>query len=233
MHSRSRMWVVAMMLTTAMVGCTWVTPTPTPLPPPSDVPAAVVAARDAALTYVAKAYPQWAPALTLPWQADDLTPAGLVGVSYYEFVNQDWRMAVNVPAVSSTQILYEIELRDEEASVAWVGKLNANLAILESNVNVAPTARTAREVILTYVRANMPEQAPPASLVWMGERTTPVSSEGQEYCSFVAADWALYLAFRPTPPDQVAYLGELYRNGTALVWRGQLDSDGTVMEIRP
>jgi hypothetical protein len=227
----ARLRVLLMVLLLAgTVGCDRSLPTPTPTPVASAVPAAVLAARDVVLAHIADGHPEAAPTSGLVWQSRNLTPSSMIGVSYYELIAGQWQMMVNVPVVAADRYVFEVELRNEEQGITWSGKLDANLSITESNLNVAPAARTARDAVLAHVRERAPEQSPSDSLVWLGERTTPAGSK-DEYCSFVSSEWALYLTFANSQPDQTVYLAELYKGDSSLIWRGQVEPDGSVMEI--
>jgi hypothetical protein len=224
--------VIAPLLAVA-TGCGrfWRTPTPTPIPP-ADVPASVLAARDAALDYLRPAYPDKAPREGINWTGRNTTPPDLPGVSSYEFTGNDWLMTIRTPVVSPDTIIYEMELRNQDIGFRWTGKLDASYAILESNLDVAVEVLVVREIVLSHVREHYPGGAPRENLPWVGERTTPEGSVGHEWCRFTGDDWTMTVDYDVARPDQVIYQIELHDSSTAFVWRGQVDAEGVVHELR-
>lgn len=219
----------------------WKTPTPIhlPTPPltptatlPSDIPAEVIAARDAALVFLRTTYPAKAPPEGLAWMGRNTTPPGVVGAASYEFVSGDWVMWIGTPEIAPGMFIYEMELTNQQALFHWTGMLDARYTVLESNLNVAVEVLIVREIVLSYVREHYPAQAPAENLAWIGERTTPEGAGGRESCRFTAETWTMTVDYEVTSPEQVVYQVELRDTSTAFVWRGQVDAEGTVLEHR-
>lgn len=246
--------VLSILLFIVMVGCLlssltacdgfWKTSTPTPtqiptIPPtptptlPTDIPAEVIAARDAALAFLRTIYPGKAPPEGLSWVGQNTTPPGVVGISSYEFVSGDWLMWIGTPQIMPGTLIYEMELTNQQALFHWTGTLDTRHAVLESNLNVAIEVLIVREIILSYVREHYPAQAPAETLAWIGERTTPEGAGGHESCRFTAEVWTMTVDYdNKTSPEQVVYQVELRNASTEFVWRGQVDAEGTVLEHR-
>lgn len=224
--------VIAPLLAVA-TGCgrVWRTPTATPIPP-ADVPADVLAARDAALAYLRPAYPKRAPREGINWTGRNTTPPDLPGVSSYEFTSDHWLMTIRTPVVSPDTIIYEMELRNQDTGLRWTGKLDAGHTILESNLDVAVEVLVVREIVLSHIREHYPGEAPGKELPWVGERTTPEGSVGHESCRFAADSWTMDVDYAVARPDQVIYQIELRSSSPAFVWRGQVDAEGVVHELR-
>ena len=226
--------ILSMALLLAMVtGCDRFQKTPTPTATPSpDIPAEVLAARDAALAYLGHAYPGKAPRASITWVGRDTTLQGLVSVSSYEFTGDNWLMTIGVPTISPGNVIYEIELGHQETGFRWTGKLDAGHALLESNLNVAVEALVVRDMVLSYVREHYADQAPAENVLWTGERTTPEGSVGHESCQFTADNWAMTVEYDVVRPDQVTYPVEVRNSSTGFVWRGQVNAQGEILEHR-
>jgi hypothetical protein len=230
--------IVAQALLSALVlgvvaGCDWQPETPTPMPTPIvDVPAPVLAAREAALAYLRQSYPQTAPPEGIAWAGRSTAPGGPVGSASFEFTSDAWRMTIGVPRVSPDVVLYEIEVVGSAAGFLWTGRLDRGFSVLESNLGVAVEALVARDVVLQYVREQHADRAPPEGAVWAGECAGQPGAVGHESCRFVAADWTMKVDYDVLPPDQVLYSVELGNSATMFVWRGQVDAQGQVLEYR-
>jgi hypothetical protein len=214
----------------------WKTPAPTPtaIPTPdADIPAAILAARSAALDFVQAAYPDKAPPADMMWAARVMTPMGLSGVSYHEFAGDGWLMAINAVTISVEEVLFEVDLDNEEAGFGWSGKLDADYAVVESNLDVSVGVLIARDLVLAHVRERYPSDAPQETIVWMGERTTPMGSVGHESCRFASDEWSMVVQYEVVRPDEASYHAELARYDEAFVWRGRVDPEGMVHELRP
>jgi hypothetical protein len=205
------------------------TPTPTPA---VDIPAKVVAARDAALAYLRDAYPGKAPPEGIDWTGRDTTPPNLIGVTSYEFTSMSWLMMVRAPVVFPGSIIYEVEVGNQDTGLRWTGKLSPDYALLESNLDVAVEVLVVREIVLSYIREHNPDEALGENLAWVGERTTPEGSVGHESCRFSADDWTMTVDYDLARPDQVLYRVELQSSTAGFEWRGQVNAEGTVQELQ-
>ena len=225
--------LVAGLLLVAVTSCDWFWKTPTPTATPAaNIPVEVLAARDAALVYLRHAYPGQAPPEGINWTGRNITPPGLVGASAYEFTSSNWLMTVRTPIVAPSNVIYEMELSNQDSAFRWTGKLNASYTVVESNLDVAVEVLVVRDMVLSYVREHYADQAPAESLAWIGERTTPEGSIGHESCRFTANNWIMTVAYDVVRPDQVVYQVELRNSGTEFMWRGQVDAQGAILEHR-
>lgn len=216
-----------------VAGCDRLGKTPTPLPAPSaDIPAEVVSARDVALAFLRLHYADRAPAVDLGWVGSNDTPPDTSGVSSYSFAARSWLLNVWVPSVTADSLIYEMDLGNADTGFRWTGTLSEDHRVLESNLNVAVEALVVRERALSYLRMMRPQEAPDGQLVWMGERTTPEGSVGNEWCQFSAGGWVMTINYGLDRPDQVLYAVELLNTTNASVWRCQVDAQGQVLEIQ-
>jgi hypothetical protein len=223
----------AVLLLASAVGCNLFeqTPTPTPTPPP-DIPPEVLAARDTALTFLRGRYPTAAPAAGIAWTSRNTTPPDAPGVPSYEFTSGNWLMTIWVPQIAQYSPIYEMELDNQDTGFRWTGTLSAAYVLLESNLDVNVDVLVVRDLVLDYYRENYPASAPPADLVWIGERTTPEGAVGHEWCEFVADNWSMAVDYEVDRPDQVSYNVELRNSDTDLLWRCQVNAQGEILEIR-
>jgi len=222
--------VVGLLMANASSCDLWKTPTPAPTPPP-DIPAEVLTAHNAAISYVRQAYGDKMPPEGLTWTARNTTSPGTTGVSTYEFTSGNWLMTTRVPIVSPDVVLYETELDNQDTGVHWAGTLSADYGILESNLDVVVEVLIVRDIVLAHYRGNYPDQAPAQNLVWVGERTTAEGDVGHEQCEFTSGEWKMGVDYELDRPDQVIYQVQLQNPGTGVLWRCQVDTQGEVLEI--
>jgi hypothetical protein len=236
MSSRKRLLCIVWMtvlVVAAGAGCgnPVETPTPTPTQPPN-LPAEVLAARDAALDFLRQIYPDKAPLAGIGWAGRDTTPPGTPGLSSYEFTSGNWLMTVWIPVLSVQTVIYEMALDNQDIGLRWVGKLREDYTVLESNLNVSFDVLVVRDLVLFYYRENYGADAPPEGLVWVGERTTPEGSVGHEWCQFTAGVWSMAVDYEVARPEQVLYHVELRNSDTGVLWRCQVDAQGQILEIQ-
>jgi len=221
-----------MLLSAALaMGCVRPPQTPTPTPTPSvAIPQEILSARDAALAYVRQSYPLKAPAEGIAWTGRRISPDGQIGSVDYEFASDKWLMLLGVPTLSPGVFLYEMQLTNPDLGFRWEGKLDKNLALLESNLGVGVDVLVVRDTVLAYVREQHADQAPAPDAVWIGERITPPDSPSHETCRFTQGDWSMSVEYDVMPPDQVLYRIELRDSVSQFSWRGQVDAEGVVLE---
>ncbi len=227
--------LLVVLLLATVAGCTdfWKTPTPTPTSTPvPDIPQEVVTALYAALDHLRVTHTGQAPPEDVRWSGSNTTPPNITGVQFYEFEANGWRMAINTPLISGDASLYEIMLTNPETTFRWTSKLTADYALLESNLDVAADVLVVRDTVLWHVNGRYADQAPGHGLTWVGKRTTPEGSVGQESCQFTANAWTMKVAYQLARADQVSYRVELTNLSNAFMWRGIVDPQGKVKEVR-
>jgi len=169
----ARLRILGILLVTGLLllgtGCDKFKKAPTPTPTlVADIPAQVLAAREAALGYVRKTYAEQAPAEDIIWTGRSTTPPGLVGASYYEFTSGDWLVSIMVPVVAPSNVIYNVEVSNQDTGFRWSGKLDGSYGVIESNLDIAAEALAARDAALAYVREHYAEQAPAEGLALDG-----------------------------------------------------------------
>ncbi len=232
---RPRLLLCAVLLgaVVVIVGCDRLRATPVPTATPTvDIPGPVLAARDAALSFLRERYEPQAPAAGLAWSgrraADSESPA----LTTYEFAAGDWLLTVWVPMISQDVAIYEMALGNETTGFEWTGKLSQENVVQESNVGVRADVLIVRDLVLRYYRERYGASAPPERLVWLGERTTPEGSVGHEQCQFAAGGWLITVDYAVSRPDQALYSVHLADSGSGLQWRCQINAEGEILEIQ-
>ncbi|KPL20852.1 MAG: hypothetical protein AMJ93_10970 [Anaerolineae bacterium SM23_84] len=229
-------WVLlGVLLLATVAGCRdfWKTPTPTPTSTPApDIPQEVVTALYAALDHLRLAHTGQAPPEDVRWSGLNTTPPLVTGVQSYEFEANGWRMAIHALLITGDASIYEITLTNPETTFRWTSKLTADYALLESNLDVAADVVVVRDIVLSHVKARYSDQAPAHGLTWIGKRTTPEGSVGQESCQFTANAWTMKVAYQLARADQVSYRVELRSLSNQFIWRGIVDPQGKVKEVR-
>jgi serpin B len=130
--------LASMVLLSALIlnGCGPATMDPTPAPTPkpdnevSPLPDAE-RARDQALTYLAEAYGDRAPAANLSWTKENVSPEGMVGATTFRYTAQDWVVTVNYPVVAPEATLYRVIVAHQTSSFQWEGEIDARGQVQE------------------------------------------------------------------------------------------------------
>jgi hypothetical protein len=85
----------------------------------------VLAARDAALAYLADQYGDQAPPLGLTWRGAYTTPEGWVGSGDWKFTAGDWVIAISYPIVPPERTVYQVTVTNQMTGFQWEGKVDA------------------------------------------------------------------------------------------------------------
>ncbi len=141
-------------------------------------------------------------------------------------------MTIHRPQISRDVSIYEITLANPETTFRWTSKLTADYALLESNLDVTADVLVVRDIVLSHIKARYSDQGPGHGLTWIGKRTTPEGSVGHESCQFTANAWTMKVAYQPTRADQMSYRVELRSLSNEFLWRGMVDPQGKVKEVR-
>lgn len=205
------------------------TSTPTPI---SSLPAEIIAARDAGLDAFRSQAPGQAPPADLAWLGRDTTPVGVKEVTSYEFASSGWTVSVASLSLSANLTQYELVLDHAQTGLRWEGRLNQSLGLVESNLNVSPEALVARQMALEYLRVHDPGHAPPAGVMWMGNRTTAGGLPGRESYQFSADGWAMTVDYELSSSSDLTCEVTLTGPENGFSWRGRVDAQGTVLEHR-
>jgi len=88
-------------------------------------------ARDTALTYLREHEGQNAPTAGIEWQAEDITPPGLVGVGMKEFASDEWTIKVSYPIVAPENTVYQVVVSSVKLGWHWKGSVDADGNVTE------------------------------------------------------------------------------------------------------
>lgn len=96
-----------------------------------------VHARGAALAYVIEHYGERAPAPSLTWTEERITPEGLAGSSTFLYTAGDWVITVSFPLVAPQNVIYQVVMINQKTEFRWEGKGNAAGQVKEQAVEGA------------------------------------------------------------------------------------------------
>ena len=91
----------------------------------------VLAARDAALAYLADRFGDQAPPLGLTWREAYTTPEGWIGSGEFEFTAEGWVIAISYPTVPPERTVYQVMVTNPITSFRWKGKVDATGQVTE------------------------------------------------------------------------------------------------------
>jgi hypothetical protein len=111
------------------------------LPPKEDeegaekplVPAPSIA-HQAVLTFLQDQYGDEAPAVDLTWLEENVTEAGLVGSTTYQYTAEDWMITVTYPLVNPASTIYTIDVIEAVSGFMWKGEVDAQGTVTEIEV---------------------------------------------------------------------------------------------------
>lgn len=121
------------------------TPQPVPEVPDEtkvDIPAGVVQAHSAALAYLAQRDPDHAPASGLTWTSEVIDTEGIVGAMHFRYSSSPWQMVIVVPVAAPEQIIYQIQVTNDQTGFRWEGSVDKDGVVIED----APPPQTAHQV---------------------------------------------------------------------------------------
>lgn len=115
-----------------------VTPTTTPDSSiNSQLPEGVVGALQIAIAQLQTEFPTAAPASNADWQAQDITPPGLVGSGGYRFTIENWQIDITYPIVAPQSMLYSITADEPTTGLHWEGAVDSQGLVQSTTMAVA------------------------------------------------------------------------------------------------
>lgn len=218
--------MVASALILSLVSCAGPPPTETPAPP--ETSAEVLAARDAALTYVREHLDE-APAESLSWVQERLTLEGLVGTETYQYTAGDWVVTISYPFVAPEMVMYKVMVTNQTIGFQWEGRVDAQGRVTEGPEIIL----AALDVALAHISDHYSDQAPAPELAWAGGRTTPEGRVGAESFQYTAQDWVITVSYPVVAPEVVIYQVMVENLTTGFQWEGELDANRNLTETAP
>ena len=90
-----------------------------------------VAARDAALAFVAQSYGAESVLTDPAWEEENITPEGLVGASTFQYTAGNWVVTVSYPVVLPALTVYHVVVANEATGFRWEGDVDAQGQVTE------------------------------------------------------------------------------------------------------
>lgn len=90
-------------------------------------------ARDIALAYIVERYDGPAPASSLAWVEEVVTPEGLAGSSISQYTAGDWVVTVSFPITAPDTTIYQIVAVDQATTFRWEGSVDAAGQVTEAS----------------------------------------------------------------------------------------------------
>jgi hypothetical protein len=101
----------------------------------------------------------------------------------------------------------------------------------EGDLTTPETVITARDAVLSFVRAQYGDDAPSSGIVWSTEVTTPEGIIGSTTYRSSGDGWVLDITYPIVAPEATIYAIELSNPNTGFSWQGQVDAQGRVTEM--
>ena len=121
-------WGIVLILSALMLASC--SPAATPIPE-VEVSEGLIAAREAALSYVLKTHgEQVFPAPGSNWQTRRTTPDGIVGSESFEFSAGEITVSIRYPVVAPDYIVYLV-IVDKDSGFHWEGEVDATGVVTE------------------------------------------------------------------------------------------------------
>lgn len=216
--------LLALALILSLGSCASPAPTDTPSAP--EALAEVVGARDAALTYVREHFEE-APAESLSWVEERLTPEDLPGGATWQYTAGDWVVTVSYAVLPPEWTVYGVSVVNESVGVDWEGRVDASGRVPEAPEPVL----VARDAALYYVVDNYGLQGLGSGLAWQEERITPQGIVGATQLRYTAGIWVVEISYPIVVPEATIYQVAVTNQSTGFHWEGEVDAHGTVTEL--
>lgn len=214
--------LLASALMFSLVGCA--SPAATSGPP--EASAVVVGARDAALTYVREHFED-APAESLAWVEERLTPEDLPGGVTWQYTAGDWVVTVSYAVLPPEWTLYRVSVSNESRGFQWEGRVDGSGRVPEAPEHVL----LARDAALGYVSEEYGQSGLGSGLAWEEQRITPEGIVGAETYQYTTADWVVSVSYPVVAPEMMVYQVSVVNRSTGFQWEGEVDAHGTVTEL--
>ncbi len=215
--------VLVMTLALTMVGC-GTTPSEASTSA-AEAPAEVQHARDAAVTFVREHFDE-APADSLSWEEEKLTPEGLVGGEEWQYTAGDWVVKVSYGVVAPEWTVYHVTVSNASTGFGWEGRVDGSGRAPEA----PETALVARDQALLYASEQHGQSGLGAGLAWQEERLTPGNIVGAETYQYTAGDWVVTVSYPVVLPENTIYTITIANEASSFQWEGEVDAQGALTE---
>jgi hypothetical protein len=215
--------VLVMTLALTMVGCG--TAPSEASTSAAEAPAEVQRARDAAVTFVREHFDE-APADSLSWEEEKLTPEGLVGGEEWQYTAGDWVVKVSYGVVAPEWTVYHVTVSNASTGFEWEGRVDGSGRAPEA----PEAALVARDQALLYASEQHGQSGLGAGLAWQEERLTPENIVGAETYQYTAGDWVVTISYPVVLPENTIYTITIANESSGFQWEGEVDAQGTLTE---
>lgn len=216
--------MLASALALSVVSCAGLPVTETPSAP--EASAQILAARDAALTYIREHFPE-APAESLSWVEERLTPEDVPGGATWQYTAEDWVVTVSYAVLPPEWTVYRVSVTNESTGLDWEGRVDASGRVPEAPEHVL----VARDAALRYVVEEYGQQGLGSGLAWEEEWITPEGLVGAGTYQYRVEDWVVTISYPVVPPEQAVYQVSVVNQASGFQWEGEVDAQGMVTEL--
>ena len=214
---------LASALVLSMVGCGGTGAGETSSAP--EASADVVRARDAAVSFVRGHFDE-APADSLSWVEERLTPEDLPGGAEWQYTAGDWAVKVSYAVVAPEWTVYRVGVFNKATGFQWEGRVDGSGRVPEAPENVL----LARDQALLYISEQYGLAGLGAGLAWQEERLTPENFVGGETYQYTAGDWVVTLSYPVVLPENTIYTISVANQSAGFQWEGEVDAQGALTE---
>nr|NIN70193.1 hypothetical protein [Anaerolineae bacterium]NIO00370.1 hypothetical protein [Anaerolineae bacterium]NIQ83141.1 hypothetical protein [Anaerolineae bacterium] len=201
-------------------------------PGPVEEPAApeaspqIVEARDAALAYVREHF-EGAPAESLPWVEERLTPEDVPGGATWGYTADGWMVTVSYAVLPPEWTVYRVAVSQEATGFRWEGRVDASGRVPEGPERML----VARDAALGFVTEQYAQQGLGSGLAWQEERLVSKGIVGVESYQYSTGDWVVTVSYPVLALDQTVYEVSVVNQNAGFHWEAEVDAQGRVAEL--
>jgi hypothetical protein len=203
-------------------GCAPATVTPSP---PEASPE-VMAARDAALTYIREHFAE-APTESSAWVEERLTPEDVPGGATWQYTAEGWVVTVSYAVLPPEWTVYHVSVSNPSTGFEWEGRVDGSGRVPEAPEH----ALVARDAALRYVSEEYGQQGLGSGLAWVEHTIRAEGVVGVQAYQYTTGDWLVTISYPVVPPDQAVYSVAVVNETTGFQWEGEVDAWGAVTEL--
>jgi hypothetical protein len=186
----------------------------------------ILEARDAALTYVREHFED-APAESLPWVEERLTPEDVPGGATWGYTADGWMVTVSYAVLPPEWTVYRVAVSEEATGFHWEGRVDASGRVPEGPEHML----VARDAALRFVTEQYAQQGLGSGLAWQEERLASKGIVGVESYQYAAGDWVVTVSYPVLALEQTVYEVSVVNQNAGFHWEGEVDAQGTVAQL--
>ncbi len=140
--------IVTLSLVALLVGACTGQPGPTPELEVRDA----AEARDTAISYLRAHVGENAPAADIEWDAENVTPPGLIGQGTTAFTSDEWTITVSYPVVPPENAVYEVVVSSIKLGWHWKGTIEPDANVTELSAFRQMSEEESQRIAEAFVR---------------------------------------------------------------------------------